>query len=309
MLLEIQNLSKVYKKGNSLIKANDNISFSLNAGEILGILGPNGAGKTTLIKQIATLLVPDEGEILYRGVSLVKHPNSMKGQFSFLLEGMRNVYHYLTGEANLLYFAYLNHIPTLIAKKRSDNILQKMGLYDVKDDYVFTYSSGMNKKLGIATCLINDPEMIFLDEPLSGLDVLAAEDLIDSMKIWVSENKKTFIVASHRMDFIERVTNRVLWMKDGRIVMKGNTDDMKNFSSQEKEFILYLRNSDKARRKLQRDNLKFQVLSNTTLKLYLSLSQKELFYSILSDFELLNLEKKESDFEAIFKELYYANDN
>lgn len=308
MLLEIQNLTKVYQKGNYRVKANDNISVSLDDGEILGILGPNGAGKTTLIKQIATLLLPDEGEILYRGISLIKHPNVIKGQFSFLLEGMRNLYPFLTGEANLLYFAYLNHIPAPIAKKRSDNLLKKMGLYDVKDRDVFTYSSGMNQKLAIATCLINDPKIIFLDEPLSGLDVVAVEEVIDSIKIWVRENQKTFIVASHRMDFIERVTNKVLWMKDGRVVMKGNTDDMKNFS-QEKEFVLYLRNSDEARRKLQRDNLQFQVLSDTTLKLHLSLSQKKLFHSILSNFEVLNLEKKDSDFEAIFKELYYVKDN
>ncbi|MGC9337282.1 MAG: ABC transporter ATP-binding protein [Candidatus Cloacimonadia bacterium] len=234
MLLDIHNLTKVYQKGKSRVKANDSISFSLDEGEILGILGPNGAGKTTLIKQIATLLIPDEGEILYRGVSLVKHPEIMRGRFSFLLESMQNVYHYLTGEANLLYFAYLNQIPTSIAKKRSYNLLKRMGLYDVKDRYVFTYSSGMKKKLAIATCFINDPEIIFLDEPLSGLDVVAAEELIDFIKEWVGESQKTFIVASHRMEFLERVTSRVLWMKEGKIVIEGNTEDIKKHGQQKR---------------------------------------------------------------------------
>lgn len=306
MLLDIQNLTKIYQKGISQVKANDNISFSLNENDILGILGPNGAGKTTLIKQIATLLIPDQGEILYRGISLVKHPNVMKGRFSFLLEGMQNVYPYLTGEANLLYFAYLNHQPDATAKKRSHNLLRQIGLYGVKDRYVFTYSSGMKKRLAIATCLINDPEIIFLDEPLSGLDVIAGEELIDSIKKWVSENQKTFIIASHRMDFVERVTSRILWMKDGRIILEGKTEEMKNMGTK-KEFVLYTRNSIEAQRKLKKENIQFGELSETILKVPLFLpEQRNLFSYLISNFELLNVEKKDLDFVRIFKELYHV---
>ena len=305
MLLEVRNLSKVYKKGNRQVKANDNITFSVEQGDVLGILGPNGAGKTTLIKQIATLLIPDQGDILYRGVSLVKKPEVIRGRFSFLLEGTQNVYHYLTGEANVLYFAYLNHVPTSVAKSRCEELLKKLNLYDVKDQYVFTYSAGMRKKLAIATCLINDPEVVFLDEPLSGLDVIAAAELTESIKSWVNDRGKTVIVASHRMDFVEKVTNRVLWLKEGIVALEGKTEDLKNLSKEE-EYILYLRNSAEAREKLCKYDLQFEVLSDVTLKTTLRLGQKELFYSVFSDpdFEVLNLEKKSPDFEAIFRRLY-----
>lgn len=309
MLLDIHNITKVYQKGKSRVKANDNISFPLDKEEILGILGPNGAGKTTLIKQIATLLTPDEGEILYRGASLVKHPEIIRGRFSFLLEGMQNVYHYLTGEANLLYFAYLNKIPTLVAKKRSHYLLKKMDLYNVKDRYVFTYSSGMKKKLAIATCLINEPEIVFLDEPLSGLDVVAAEELTELIKDQVDKSQKTFIVASHRMEFIERVTSRVLWMKEGKIVIDGNTENVKNMCNA-REFVIYLRNSIETQRKLLQAKIQFQELSNSMLKVHLSFpSQKKLFSFLVSNFEFINIEKKDSDFEMIFKELYHVKSN
>ncbi|HHW56290.1 MAG TPA: ATP-binding cassette domain-containing protein [Clostridia bacterium] len=200
MLLEVRNLSKVYKKGSRQVKANDNITFSVDQGDVLGILGPNRAGKTTLIKQIATLLIPDQGDILYQGVSLVRRPEIIRGRFSFLWEGTQNVYHYLTGEANILYFAYLNQVPSSL---------------------------------------------------------------------------------------------------------EGKTEDLKNLSKEE-EYILYLRNSAKAREKLRKYDLQFEILSDVTLKTTLRLGQKELFYSVFSDpdFEVLNLEKKSPDFEAIFRRLY-----
>lgn len=305
MLLEVRNLTKVYKRGNQQIKANDNINFFVERGDVLGILGPNGAGKTTLIKQIATLLIPDQGDILYKGVSLLKKPEIIRGRFSFLWEGTQNVYHYLTGEANILYFAYLNQVPSSVARRRCEELLRKLDLYEVKDQYVFTYSAGMRKKLAIATCLINDPEVVFLDEPLSGLDVLAAAELTESIKSWVKEMGKTVIIASHRMDFVERVTNKVLWLKEGKVILEGKTEDLKNLSKEE-EYILYLRNSTKAREKLRKYELQFEILSDVTLKTTLRLGQKELFYSVFSDpdFEVLNLEKKSPDFEAIFRRLY-----
>jgi ABC-2 type transport system ATP-binding protein/sodium transport system ATP-binding protein len=302
-MLKIYNLTKIYKKGKNFIKANNKISFSVDKGEIVGILGPNGAGKTTLLKQVATLLIPDEGEILYKGISILKNPGVIRGKISFLLEGMQNIYPYLTGEANLLYFAYLNHIPKKVAKEKSEELLKKMGLCDVKDKYAFTYSSGMKKKLAIATCLINNPEIVFLDEPLSGLDVIACEELTEFIKKLVKEEQKTFIIASHRMDFIEKVTNRVLWIKEGKIIMEGRTYEMKNFI-QEKEFIIYLRKSNDTIEKLKKYNVDFQILSDTIIKISISLNQKDLFYNILSNFEILNLEKKELDFEALFKKLY-----
>jgi ABC-2 type transport system ATP-binding protein/sodium transport system ATP-binding protein len=309
VLLEIRNLTKIFRSGKKEIIANNNVSFNVYEGEILGILGPNGAGKTTLIKQIATLLIPDSGDILYKGTSIVKHPEVIRGRFSFLQEGMRNVYPYLTAEANLLYFAYLNHIPARVAKKKSEELLKRMGLYEVKHNYVYTFSSGMNKKLAIATCLINEPEIVFLDEPFSGLDLIASIELMDFLRSLVMESGKTFLIADHRLDFIEKVANRVLWIKDGSVVMEGSTVEMKTIR-REKEFIVYLQNSLEAQNALKERGVEFQVLSDEVLKVEVSLSHKDYLSFIISNFEVLNIEKKDLDFEAIFKELYsHAKNN
>jgi ABC-2 type transport system ATP-binding protein/sodium transport system ATP-binding protein len=309
VLLEIRNLTKIFRSGKKEIIANNNVSFNVYEGEILGILGPNGAGKTTLIKQIATLLIPDSGNILYKGTSIVEHPEVIRGRFSFLQEGMRNVYPYLTAEANLLYFAYLNHIPAGVAKKKSEELLKRMGLYEVKDNYVYTFSSGMNKKLAIATCLINEPEIVFLDEPFSGLDLIASIEFMDFLKSLVTESGKTFLIADHRLDFIEKVANRVLWMKGGSVVMEGSTVEMKTIR-REKEFIVYLQNSLEAQNALKEKGVEFQILLDEVLKVEVSLSRKDYLSFIISNFEVLNIEKKDLDFETIFKELYsHAKNN
>ena len=123
------------------------------------------------------------------------------------------------------------------------------------------------------------------------------------------ESGKTFLIADHRLDFIEKVANRVLWIKDGSVVMEGSTVEMKTIR-REKEFIVYLQNSLEAQNALKERGVEFQVLSDEVLKVEVSLSHKDYLSFIISNFEVLNIEKKDLDFEAIFKELYsHAKNN
>jgi ABC-2 type transport system ATP-binding protein/sodium transport system ATP-binding protein len=161
----------------------------------------------------------------------------------------------------------------------------------------------MNKKLAIATCLINEPEIVFLDEPFSGLDWIASIELMDFLKSLVTESGKTFLIADHRLDFIEKVANRVLWIKDGSVIMEGSTVEMKTIRKG-KEFIIYLQNSLEAQNALKERGVEFQVRSDEVLKVEVSLSRKDYLSFIISNFDVSNIEKKDLDFEALFKELY-----
>jgi ABC-2 type transport system ATP-binding protein/sodium transport system ATP-binding protein len=304
MLLSIQKINKAFKQKNKEIQANRDISFTVSEGEILGILGPNGAGKTTLIKQITNLLIPDSGKIFFKGGDVVKYPHILRGGCSLLLEGLRNIYPYLTGEANLLYFAYLNHITPALAKERSIKLLKQMGLYEVKNKYSFEYSSGMNRKLAVATCLINEPELVILDEPTSGLDVVAVEDLISFIKELAKDKNKTFILVSHNMRFIEKVVERVIWMRNGLIWMDKKVEEIKN-TLKNKEILISVRDSPDVKTFLSKNNLPFTYIGSSIIRVVLNITiHKEFLSELLSSFEVLNIEKQDSDFEFIFKELY-----
>jgi ABC-2 type transport system ATP-binding protein/sodium transport system ATP-binding protein len=264
MLLVADKVNKTYTKQGKIIYANKNISFQLNKGEILGILGPNGAGKTTLIKQIVNLLMPDSGKIIYKGEDIIKNPRILMGSISIAL-------------------------------------LKDMGLYDFRNMYSFEYSSGMNKKLSIATCLINEPEVVILDEPTSGLDVVAVEDLINFIKE-ISNLGKTFIIVSHDMRFIEKVTRRVIYIKDGEICLDGDTSQIKNYRGV-KEVIVSTENTEGLVEFLRNNSIDFQSKGNVIVIKLNIMENKELFLNIISNYNILNVEKSESDFEKLFKEI------
>lgn len=305
-LLYIDGVTKIYKAKGREIVANDNITFEVEQGEILGILGPNGAGKTTLIKQIATLLIPDKGDIYYKGTSIVKNPESFLGKFSFLMEGSRNLYGYLPGRINLLYFAYLHKISKKTAEKRIDELLELMGIKDFQNDYVMDYSSGMQKKLSISLCLLTEPSVVFLDEPLSALDVIAAEEITNIIKNIVKEKHVTFIIASHRMDFVEKVTDRVVWLKNGRIVRKGSTHELKSLTAKQM-YEVYLRSNDSVEKVLSKEKVEWEKMAAGIIKCKCPSENRSLLQRLICLNEFISVEKVERDFETIFKEEYGNN--
>ena len=302
-LLSIRNITKVYRSKNQEIVANRNITFDVRKGEVLGILGPNGAGKTTLIKQIATLLIPDSGDILFKGESIIKNPECFLGKFSFLMEESRSMYEYLSARINLLYFAYLYKIPERTARKRIDELMEMFGLTEFIDEYVMNYSTGMSKKLNIVRCLLTEPEVVFLDEPLSGLDVIASEELILLIQELVRERNITFLIASHRMDLIEKITDRVIWLKNGKIVKMGDTDKIKT-SVENFEYQVYLKKGKNSKRILGKLGLPYKEMEGAILKLSINLKQREKLKKLLDNEDIISIEKKERDFESIFKKVY-----
>jgi len=195
----------------------NNISFEVRHGELFGMLGPNGAGKTTTIKMMTTLLLPTSGQIKVLGHDVAKDPFAVRKRIGLVLGGERGLYTRVTARQNLRYFADLYAVPMNIREKRINDLLERVDLKERADTRVEDYSRGMKQRLHLAKGLINDPEVIFLDEPTIGLDPEAALDARRMIKELVREGK-TLLLTTHYMYEADELCDRIAVINKGKIV-------------------------------------------------------------------------------------------
>ncbi|CAB49343.1 daunorubicin resistance protein DrrA family ABC transporter ATP-binding protein [Pyrococcus abyssi] len=232
--IEVKNLRKLYPKKIPLpfrkiewFEALKGITFNVKKGELFGLLGPNGAGKTTTIKILTTLLEPTSGEARVLGFDIVKEAREIRKRINLVAEGERTLYWRLTAYENLRYFASIYYVPKKVAEERIRNLLHMVGLWDRKDDLVMNYSRGMKQRLAIAKALINDPEVLFLDEPTLGLDVQSAIFVRELIKKLVEEEKKTVLLTTHYMHEAEELCDRIAIIDHGRIIALDTPEGLK----------------------------------------------------------------------------------
>lgn len=222
-IITVKQLNKTYKKRKTkeVIQAVDNISFTVQKGEILGLLGPNGAGKTTTIKMICGLLVPDSGEITINGLGQNGSRLKSLEHISAVLEGNRNLYWRLTVRENLEYFAGNRGMSRKDVKENVEQLLTSFRLKDKENELVNRLSRGMQQKLAIAVAMLANSEVILLDEPTLGLDVETSYEVRELLKEIVKKHNRTIIISSHDMDVIQEVCDRTIIINGGKVV----TDD------------------------------------------------------------------------------------
>jgi len=230
---EIVNIKKSYTKNSNYVL--DGISFQVKKGEIIGILGENGAGKTTLIKSMLKLLTINEGTILFEGMDIKNIPNSKYyRRVASVLEGNRNIYWYLSGYENILYFGKLKKMKTADIRKKADKLLKLFYLYDHKDKQVGEYSRGMQQKLSIILSLLNDPDVLFLDEPTLGLDIKTKKDVMNTLNALSHDKGVTIFITSHQLDVIDELSDRLILLDKGKIVFEGKPSTFKEKYSNDK---------------------------------------------------------------------------
>ncbi|MBU5292963.1 ABC transporter ATP-binding protein [Anaerosalibacter bizertensis] len=212
--LEIKNLSKSYGNKN----ANNNITLTLENG-VYGLLGPNGAGKTTLMKQICTLVKPTEGEIIYNGKNIYSIEDEYRGILGYLPQEF-GVYKNFSAKKFLQYVAALKNMAKKDADKRIDELLNLVGLYDVRNKPVGKFSGGMKRRVGIAQALLNDPKIIILDEPTAGLDPQERTRFRNLLSD-ISKDK-IIILSTHIISDIESIAKETIMIKNGEIIMRGS---------------------------------------------------------------------------------------
>jgi ABC-type multidrug transport system ATPase subunit len=218
-LISVSGLCKQFEE----VKAVDNLSFSVYAGDIYGFLGQNGAGKSTTIRMLLTLIQPTGGTIEMFGYRLPDHRNEILRQVGAIIE-RPDLYKFLSAYDNLDMFARLSGIkPT---KSQIMGQLEKVGLAQRAHSKVKTFSQGMKQRLGIAISLIHDPQLIILDEPTNGLDPQGIADMRRMILELRSEHKKTVIVSSHLLNEIEQVATRMIIIHKGKKIVEGSTSEL-----------------------------------------------------------------------------------
>jgi ABC-2 type transport system ATP-binding protein len=231
--IEVQNLCRVFKANVGKIRrqtkevlAVNDISFTVQPGELFGLLGPNGAGKTTTVKVLTTLLLPTSGSVRILGYDVVKQADQLRSRIGFIFGGERGLYWRLSGIDNLRYFASLYLMEPDITKKRIPYLLDMVGLADRGEEKVEGYSRGMKQRLHIARTLLHDPEILFLDEPTIGLDPVGARELREVIRNLQLE-EKTILLTTHYMFEADALCERLAVIKDGRIIAEGSPEALK----------------------------------------------------------------------------------
>jgi len=226
--IEAVNLTKVYQlKGNRKeIRALDNLNLSIKKGELFGLLGPNGAGKTTFVRILTTSLAPTSGDVYIDGFNINTQIKQAKSRISIMLGGSMN-YGSLSGYNNLKFYAKIYKIKNY--RQKIEELAEKIGLNEWLNQYVYKYSSGMLVKLAVCRTLLIDRPFLFLDEPMRGLDVKTKDFLINILK----NSGKTILLTSHDMDVIEKVCNKIAFIKNGTIIKFGTPEDIKIFKHSE----------------------------------------------------------------------------
>ncbi len=214
------------------VRAVDGISMEVGESEIFGFLGPNGAGKSTTMMILTTLLKPTSGKAFVAGYDVASDPGRVRQSIGYVQQET-TVDEYLTGRENLLLQARLNHIPGDQIGRRIDDILDLIELADKQDDAVITYSGGMRKRLDIAGGLLHRPRVLFLDEPMVGLDIQTRRKIWQYVRSIHKEFGMTIFVSTHYMEEADRLCDRVAIVDHGRIQAIDTPQSMKDSLGQE----------------------------------------------------------------------------
>jgi ABC-2 type transport system ATP-binding protein len=216
----VEDVTRVFeprRRRDARVVALDQVSLEIPRGEVHGLLGPNGAGKTTLVKILSTVLVPTSGRASVLGHDVAESPKAVRPLIGIMFGGERGLYWRLTARQNLEYWGALYRVPGSTLRRRAQELLERVGLADKADERIETFSRGMKQRLHLARALVGDGKVLFLDEPTTGMDPLAARDFRNLIQQLESEGR-TILLATHDMVEAETLCNRVTLIDRGKVI-------------------------------------------------------------------------------------------
>lgn len=220
-MIEVKNVTKKY--GN--IVAVDNISFSINEGEIIGLLGPNGAGKSTTMNMITGYIEPTSGEIIVGGYNIEKKPKKAKKQIGYMPEGVP-LYTDLTVKEFITYMAEIKGVERKERKQKVSKIIEQTGLKDVEKKLIKKLSRGYKQRVSMAGALVGDPKILILDEPTVGLDPMQITEIRSLIKELGKEH--TVILSSHILSEVSQICDKVIIINKGKLIAIDTPENLEN---------------------------------------------------------------------------------
>jgi ABC-type multidrug transport system ATPase subunit len=287
-VIKVQGLSKNF----GAIKAVDQLSFEVEAGQVYGFLGQNGSGKSTTIRMLLSLIHPSQGHIEIFGQSLTDNRSAILEQIGAVIE-RPDLYPYLTAQEHLTLFAKLRK--QKITSAKIEATLAQVGLLSRANDKVQTYSLGMKQRLGIGIALLHDPQLIILDEPTNGLDPQGIADIRQLIKSLSKDQGKTVLVSSHLLSEIEQIATHILIIHQGKKMAEGPTSSLLDPN----KTIVQIKTLDDAdaKQKLMASAYSTNLLERTE-GLYLTIPKLEIpalnAFIVASNIDLVSLEAKNS---------------
>jgi ABC-2 type transport system ATP-binding protein len=227
--LQANELTKSYPggRGKPRLAALDGLSFEAEAGTIFGLLGPNGAGKSTTVKILATLTTADSGTATVAGIDVARHPERVRRAIGFVAQ--KQVSDPTdTGQENLVLAGRLRGMPARDAKARATELLDRFSLADAAGRQVKTYSGGMARKLDVAIGIMHRPQVLFLDEPTTGLDPEARTEMWAELATMARAEQMTVLLTTHYLDEADHLASRLAIVDHGRVVAHGTPEELKN---------------------------------------------------------------------------------
>jgi ABC-2 type transport system ATP-binding protein len=224
----LNSISKAYGSGKLAVH---DLTLSLHGGEIVGLLGPNGAGKTTTLKLLATVLRPSAGKVLY-GSGAVDPWNAAERDRLNVKRGLGwlperpLLYDLLTAREYLRFLGRLLEIPKQDLEARISSLLERLDLTAAGNDFIKTYSYGMQRKVSLAGCLLHEPKLLLMDEPTAGIDPQGVREIKDLLAALKSEGK-SILVSTHILDVAEKLCDRVAIINKGRLVFAGGVNELR----------------------------------------------------------------------------------
>jgi sodium transport system ATP-binding protein len=224
-MIEVHDLHKQFKTKTGTVTAVDGVSFTARDGEITGLLGPNGAGKTTTLRMLYTLMRPDRGTVRVDGLDAVRDAEAVRRRLGVLPDA-RGVYKRLTARENIAYFGELHGMDAATIARRSEALIEALGMQDVADRQTEGFSQGQRTKTAIARALVHDPRNVILDEPTNGLDVMTTRAMRGFLR-GLRDEGRCVIFSSHIMQEVAALCDRIVVIAKGKVMANGSADELR----------------------------------------------------------------------------------
>ena len=225
--IEVSALRREFKTKSDPVVALDGVSLNVAQGEVFGVLGPNGAGKTTMIRILSTLLLPSSGSARVMGYDVSTEPEKVRHVINMASGAEKAGYDFISAKRNLWFFSQLYGMAPDLAEARIGELSERLGLTKYLDRKFYALSTGYRQRATIARAFINDPKVVFLDEPTIGLDVMTARSIRDFLKEEAQRRGRTIMLAPHNMAEVDAICDRVAIIDKGKIIASGTPDSLR----------------------------------------------------------------------------------